>query len=248
VNQDVPPYTKAVGNPVHLYGLNSVGLQRAGSLRREAGPEARLPAAVQFRHDGESGNRQGARRATTDSRSSRTSSSSSKGSQRGVLCGPHHRCGWASSAPVRSASITRGCCGAWRRVPCRDLRQESRARRRGGEAARDRGAPALAALLERVDAVTVAVPTPAHVDVGTAVLERGIALLMRSRSPTRRGGGGAGARRRGAGHRCSRWDTWSGSTGRYGRPPPTSTSLGSCRSTALPVPAARHRRGRDSRP
>jgi len=30
VNQDVPPYTKAAGNPVHLYGLNSVGLQRAG--------------------------------------------------------------------------------------------------------------------------------------------------------------------------------------------------------------------------
>jgi len=32
VNQDVPPFTKAVGNPVHLYGLNSVGLQRAGFL------------------------------------------------------------------------------------------------------------------------------------------------------------------------------------------------------------------------
>jgi UDP-N-acetylglucosamine acyltransferase len=30
VNQDVPPFTKAAGNPVHLYGLNSVGLQRAG--------------------------------------------------------------------------------------------------------------------------------------------------------------------------------------------------------------------------
>ena len=30
VNQDVPPFTKAVGNPIHLYGLNSVGLQRAG--------------------------------------------------------------------------------------------------------------------------------------------------------------------------------------------------------------------------
>jgi UDP-N-acetylglucosamine acyltransferase len=30
VNQDIPPYTKAVGNPLHLYGLNSVGLQRAG--------------------------------------------------------------------------------------------------------------------------------------------------------------------------------------------------------------------------
>ncbi|HKV72739.1 MAG TPA: acyl-ACP--UDP-N-acetylglucosamine O-acyltransferase [Gemmatimonadales bacterium] len=30
VNQDVPPYVKAVGNPLQLYGLNSVGLQRAG--------------------------------------------------------------------------------------------------------------------------------------------------------------------------------------------------------------------------
>ena len=30
VNQDVPPFTKAAGNPVHLYGLNSVGLARAG--------------------------------------------------------------------------------------------------------------------------------------------------------------------------------------------------------------------------
>src|SRR5207237_8582730 len=38
--------------------------------------------------------------------------------------------------------------------------------------------PSLAALLERVDAVTVAVPTPAHAAVGMAVLERGIALLM----------------------------------------------------------------------
>ena len=30
VNQDVPPFVKAVGNPLQLYGLNSVGLQRAG--------------------------------------------------------------------------------------------------------------------------------------------------------------------------------------------------------------------------
>lgn len=30
VTQDVPPYTKAVGNPATLYGLNAVGLQRAG--------------------------------------------------------------------------------------------------------------------------------------------------------------------------------------------------------------------------
>ena len=30
VAKDVPPYLKAVGNPVKLYGLNSVGLQRCG--------------------------------------------------------------------------------------------------------------------------------------------------------------------------------------------------------------------------
>ncbi len=30
VNQDIPPYVKAVGNPVELYGLNSIGLQRQG--------------------------------------------------------------------------------------------------------------------------------------------------------------------------------------------------------------------------
>jgi UDP-N-acetylglucosamine acyltransferase len=30
VAKDVPPYLKAVGNPVRLYGLNSVGLQRSG--------------------------------------------------------------------------------------------------------------------------------------------------------------------------------------------------------------------------
>jgi len=30
VNQDVPPFVKAAGNPMELYGLNSIGLQRAG--------------------------------------------------------------------------------------------------------------------------------------------------------------------------------------------------------------------------
>ena len=30
VAKDVPPYTKAVGNPIKLYGLNTVGLQRNG--------------------------------------------------------------------------------------------------------------------------------------------------------------------------------------------------------------------------
>lgn len=30
VNQDVPPYVKAAGNPMELFGLNSIGLQRKG--------------------------------------------------------------------------------------------------------------------------------------------------------------------------------------------------------------------------
>jgi UDP-N-acetylglucosamine acyltransferase len=30
VSKDIPPFLKAVGNPVKLYGLNSVGLQRNG--------------------------------------------------------------------------------------------------------------------------------------------------------------------------------------------------------------------------
>ncbi len=38
--------------------------------------------------------------------------------------------------------------------------------------------PSLDALLDRVDAVSIAVPTPAHAEVGLAVLSRGIAALV----------------------------------------------------------------------
>jgi UDP-N-acetylglucosamine acyltransferase len=30
VSKDVPPFVKAVGNPIQLFGLNSVGLRRRG--------------------------------------------------------------------------------------------------------------------------------------------------------------------------------------------------------------------------
>ena len=30
VSQDIPPYVKAAGSPMELYGLNTIGLQRAG--------------------------------------------------------------------------------------------------------------------------------------------------------------------------------------------------------------------------
>lgn len=45
VNQDVPPYVKAVGNPVELYGLNSIGLSRHGMA---AGTVAALKRAYRL--------------------------------------------------------------------------------------------------------------------------------------------------------------------------------------------------------
>ncbi len=48
--------------------------------------------------------------------------------------------------------------------------------------------PSLEALLERVEAATVVVPTPAHVEVGLAVLERGVhALIEKPLADTLRG-------------------------------------------------------------
>ncbi|MFN2572482.1 MAG: Gfo/Idh/MocA family oxidoreductase [Gemmatimonadales bacterium] len=52
---------------------------------------------------------------------------------------------------------------------------------RGAQVAQELGTSAhstLDALLDRVEAVTVVVPTPAHVDVGQAVLERGLHALI----------------------------------------------------------------------
>ena len=42
VNQDIPPYVKAVGNPIELYGLNAIGLQRAGFPADTVGALKRL--------------------------------------------------------------------------------------------------------------------------------------------------------------------------------------------------------------
>jgi UDP-N-acetylglucosamine acyltransferase len=42
VNQDIPPYVKAVGNPIELYNLNTIGLQRAGFAPDTIGALKRL--------------------------------------------------------------------------------------------------------------------------------------------------------------------------------------------------------------
>jgi UDP-N-acetylglucosamine acyltransferase len=48
VTKDVPPYTKAVGSPMKLYGLNAVGLQRNG-LSPEAVAELKKAYRLVFR-------------------------------------------------------------------------------------------------------------------------------------------------------------------------------------------------------
>ncbi len=50
VAKDVPPYVKAVGNPIKLYGLNSVGLERNGFPRRGA-PELKRAYRLFFKSE-----------------------------------------------------------------------------------------------------------------------------------------------------------------------------------------------------
>lgn len=50
VPKDVPPFVKAVGNPIKLYGLNSVGLQRRG-FSAEALTELKQAYRLFFRSD-----------------------------------------------------------------------------------------------------------------------------------------------------------------------------------------------------
>ena len=50
VSKDIPPFLKAVGNPVRLYGLNGVGLQRSG-FRDEVVRELKRAYRLFFRSD-----------------------------------------------------------------------------------------------------------------------------------------------------------------------------------------------------
>ena len=50
VAKDIPPFVKAVGNPVQLYGLNSVGLQRSG-FKEEVVSELKKAYRLFFRSD-----------------------------------------------------------------------------------------------------------------------------------------------------------------------------------------------------
>ncbi len=50
ISKDIPPFVKAVGNPVQLYGLNSVGLQRSG-FKDEVVSELKKAYRLFFRSD-----------------------------------------------------------------------------------------------------------------------------------------------------------------------------------------------------
>jgi len=50
ISKDIPPFLKAVGNPVRLYGLNSVGLQRNG-FPEEVVRELKRAYRLLFRSD-----------------------------------------------------------------------------------------------------------------------------------------------------------------------------------------------------
>lgn len=50
VSKDIPPFLKAVGNPVKLYGLNTVGLQRSG-MDEETVRELKRAYRLLFRSD-----------------------------------------------------------------------------------------------------------------------------------------------------------------------------------------------------
>jgi UDP-N-acetylglucosamine acyltransferase len=50
VSKDIPPFLRAVGNPVRLYGLNSVGLQRSG-FSEEVVRELKRAYRLFFRSD-----------------------------------------------------------------------------------------------------------------------------------------------------------------------------------------------------
>lgn len=50
ISKDIPPFVKAVGNPVQLYGLNSVGLQRSG-FKEDVVSELKKAYRLFFRSD-----------------------------------------------------------------------------------------------------------------------------------------------------------------------------------------------------
>ena len=164
VNQDIPPYVKAVGNPIELYGLNSIGLQRAGFSRRyHLRAQAPLPALLQLRAQPLPGDRARPGRPPGVSRGR-------------ALPGLRFESQRARRSGLTMAALPVGVIGvgALGRHHARHLAAAPDARLVGVHDADPARAAKIAAelktrfyddldaLLRDVEAVTVAVPTPAH--------------------------------------------------------------------------------------
>ena len=208
---------------MELYGLNTIGLQRAG-FAAEVISALKRAYRIFFNSDLNLGqaHRTGARPSCR--RCPRWSASSPSWSHRRAACRRDRAaCRSASSGSARSAATTPGTSRHRLRRSWSVSTTSTRSGRRGS-----RGRCGTAALCRPrraarpgCEAVTVAVPTPVHAEVGLAALRRGVPVLMekplaatrgRGRRPDRRG-------RAPAGSSC-RSGTSSDSTGRCARREP----------------------------
>ena len=179
VAKDVPPFIKAVGNPVKLYGLNSVGLQRSG-FPDEVVRELKRAYRLFFRSE-----------LNVSQAMERARVGAAVASRSRVLPPVHRResaRGRVLTAPVRIGVIGAGALGYHHVRLLRDVegatlvgfhesRDQSvrhRLRARSGVTA----FASVEALIDACDALTIAVPTPAHYAVAKTALEKGQHLLI----------------------------------------------------------------------
>ena len=178
VPQDIPPYVKAVGNPVKLYGLNTIGLQRAGYS-----PEAisALKRAYRLLFNSSMPRSEALDALEADAAATpvvrrlvdflscarRGATGVSAPSRLGVIgvgaLGWHHARHLAAMSGVELVGVY-------------DIRPE-----RAQEVAAALGTSAFSsreALLDRVEGAIVAVPTVSHLEVGLAALEAGVAVFL----------------------------------------------------------------------
>ena len=206
---------------MELYGLNTIGLQRAGFSARDG----RRPSS-----------------APTGCSSTPTSTCRRRWSGPGASCPPCPRSSASStsssprergvpgvSAPLPVGVIGVGALGRHHARHLAQLRRRSSwsacydidrgPRRGGGRGARHPGLRATSTRCWRaVEAVSIAVPTPAHAEVGLRALERGVAGADGEAARRHAGGGRRADRGGGARRACSsRSGTSSASTARSAR-------------------------------
>ena len=200
VAKDVPPYVKAVGNPIKLYGLNSVGLAAQRTSRRRCVRE--LKRAYRLFFKSELNLTQATERAAAELQPFpevqeflafvERERSRSRRLMRAV------RIGVIGAGASRLSSHAHSARPARARTFAGLLRLATRARARqvaaelGVQGASDRSTRCSTTC----DAVTIVVPTPAHFAVAAPALERGHARADREADRDDARGGGRAARDR----------------------------------------------------